>query len=173
MFVWQFQDFPFHNNTCLSEAGVLIFLQFLLAHQFHVQLLTFNSSTSFFLFSDRNFSNVRKSALQIPDIKDNNLLQMSRAFLEALTTCWLPPQWDPRHWLVLCLLAYEKPLVFVSMNGHIDEDVSHVSSCVHIAIPYRGTIVAIDHGMDAFFVTMGTRTLFNILHSMMTFRANV
>ena len=61
---------------------------------------------------------------------------------------------------------------FVSMHGHIDEEVSHVSSCVHIAVPYRGTIVALDHGMDAFFVTMATRTLFNVLHSMTTFRAN-
>jgi hypothetical protein len=52
------------------------------------------------------------------------------------------------------------------------DEISHVSSCVHIAAPYRGTIVALDHGMDAFFPTMGTQTLFNILHSMMTFRAN-
>jgi hypothetical protein len=58
------------------------------------------------------------------------------------------------------------------MHGHIDEEVSHVSSRVHIAIPYRGTIVALDHGMDAFFVTMGSGILFNILHSMMTLIEN-
>jgi hypothetical protein len=58
-----------------------------------------------------------------------------------------------------------------SMHGHMDEEVSHVSSCVHIAVPYRGTIVAFNHVMDVFFVTKGTRMLFNILHSMMTFRA--
>jgi hypothetical protein len=58
------------------------------------------------------------------------------------------------------------------MHGHIEEEVSHVSIRVHIAVPYRGTIVALDHGMDAFLVITGIRTLFNILHSMMTFRAN-
>ena len=59
---------------------------------------------------------------------------------------------------------------FVSMHGHIYEETSHVSSCIHSQVPYRGTIVALDNGMDAFFVTTGIRTLFNILHSMMVFR---
>jgi hypothetical protein len=72
----------------------------------------------------------------------------------------------------MCLLAYENLWPFVSMHGDIDEEVAHVSSGVHITVPYRGKIVAIDHSMDAFFVTIGTRTLFNILHSMIILRPN-
>jgi hypothetical protein len=76
-------------------------------------------------------------------------------------TCWLPSPTVRSSALVdVVVVGLRKSTKghrsFISTHSHIYEEVSHVSRSVHILNAYCGTMIALDHGMDTFFVTTGS-----------------